>query len=360
MLTDNDLSDYYAANENVYNKCLEDIKWDLDQFMKNASDEVKVHFNTSRIAQRVKPLQSFIRKCRREQIAAKEDINLKIEDILGIRISTANKEGARELFGFLQQKSDSSSWFCELASELRFVPYTIEDKNNYSLKSGYQAFHITFACKKNYPAATELSTWPVEIQIMSRLWDFWAEYSREYFYGREGSPASAYLPYNVAISKILDSADDLVTITIDRIRQEVAEDKMPVQGETIVLEEVTPEPGTEQQTSLEAVKEWFDNDALKHFQNARIPGNFFLSKIAEELSVYGITLDKLPEVLEDQKIDQRYRVILGRSSLHYLPPHEQILTKILLHLGRDEKAVIDEVNQELRRLGTVLYPATLG
>ena len=148
MLTDNDLSDYYAANENVYNKCLEDIKWDLDQFMKNASDEVKVHFNTSRIAQRVKPLQSFIRKCRREQIAAKEDINLKIEDILGIRISTANKEGARELFGFLQQKSDSSSWFCELASELRFVPYTIEDKNNYSLKSGYQAFHITFACKK--------------------------------------------------------------------------------------------------------------------------------------------------------------------------------------------------------------------
>ena len=211
-------------------------------------------------------------------------------------------------------------------------------------------------CGKTYQAFPN-EKWPVEIQVMSRLWDFWAEYSREYFYGREGSTATNYLPYNIAISKILDSADDLMTVTTERIRQEAEGDS---EASEPVYEEsehstVTLQQEYEGQITSESVRKWFEANVSNYFGNARIPGEFFLSKIAEELSVYRIDLDKLAEILADGQTDNVYREILRRSTLQFLPPHEQILLKVLLNSGRDEASAIDEVNQELRRLGIVLY-----
>lgn len=361
MLSDADLNDYYAANEAVYRKVLDDIKWDLDQFIKNSGDEeVQRAFNTARIHQRVKTAQSLIRKCRREQIEDLDQVSQKIEDILGIRIAVANKESARILWEYLQKNKGLDCWFCEIEQEPHFVPYTIEEKNNYSLRSGYQAYHVTFHCTKRYPAYPQVPKLPVEIQIMSRLWEFWSEYSREYFYGREGSVVSTYLPYNIAISKILDSADDLMTATTDLIRRDVSDEMQPASDEVEYSHQAMPEQEIEGQVGLQALREWFETNVSRYFGNARIPSDFFLSKIADDLSVYRITLEKLGQILDDYKIDQVYKSILRRSNLHYLPPHEQILTKILLSLERDEKSVIEEVNPELRPLGIVLYPAPYG
>ena len=138
-------------------------------------------------------------------------------DLLGIRIVTPNKAQARLLFEFLQRHR--SSWFCPVSLEPKFVPYTIDDRNNYSLRSGYQAYHITFLHQRDYAPITDVAIWPVEVQIMSELWAFWAEYSRRYFYAREDSPSSELLPYNVAISRVLDAADDLMVTTSEFLRK---------------------------------------------------------------------------------------------------------------------------------------------
>ena len=52
---------------------------------------------------------------------------------------------------------------------------------------------------------------------MSEAWRFWAEYSRKYFYGASDPNALRLLPYNPAIAKLLDSADDLTVATTDML-----------------------------------------------------------------------------------------------------------------------------------------------
>ena len=362
MMTDDELTEYYVSMAPIFSKALEDVAWDLEQFIRNVPDEdVKRHFISARISKRVKTLESFLRKCRREQVENAGQIATKVEDLLGLRIATANKTGASALFEHFQHNAKPNKWFCGIKSEVKFVPYTIEAKNNYSLRSGYQAYHLTFVHERKYQVANNIDEWPIEIQIMSRLWEFWAEYSREYFYGNEASAAAEYLPYNMVISKILDSADDLMVATSDRILQEVTE----VANEGTNGAEEQPNNETEflqdvgyGSVSLNELREWFEQNSSEFFGNARIPGNFFLSRILDDLYTYKVAIEQLTHVLRDKSVDTKYMGMLNRSSLKYLPPHEQILTKILLYLEKDEKSIISEVNQGLRRLGIALYPST--
>ena len=359
MMTDAELTEYYDSMAPVFSKALEDVTWDLEQLIRNMPDgDVKRHFVSARISKRVKGRDSFLRKCRREQVGSLREIVAKVEDLLGLRIATANKTGAQALFQHFRSNSKPESWFCGIKSEAKFVPYTIEDKNNYSIKSGYQAFHITFVHDRKYTVANNVNEWPIEVQIMSRLWEFWAEYSREYFYGNEASATTDYLPYNMVISKILDSADDLMVATSDRILQESTNEDT----EGVIKDfpnEIQALPRVDDNAmSLSTLREWFEKNTSEFFGHARIPGDFFLSRILEDLRTHNISIDKLLGLLRDKNTDTKYRVMLNRSSLQFLPPREQILTKILLGQESDEKAIIAEVNQELRRLGIALYPST--
>lgn len=351
MLSDQELRDYYESMSAGFAKAMSDVLWDFTQSKKTMPDEVQIHLNSARTISRVKTIDSFIRKCRRESVETIEELPEKIEDLLGIRIATTNKKAALSIFEYLQHCSSPDKWFCNVDVKPNCTPYTVESKNKYALRTGYQAYHITFVSKRDYPAYGPANEWPVEIQIMSRLWEFWAEYSREYFYLGDGTGAANYLPYNVAISKILDSADDLMTITIDQIRQnEQVEESEKV--------ETGDEDSVNSRIGLPSTSEWFKENISKYFGQARVPNDFFLSKIAEELNLYSISLSDLNNILADKEIEVTFRTILRRSLLTYLPPYEQIFMKILLHLGRDETTVIEEVNLELRRLGIVLYPIT--
>jgi ppGpp synthetase/RelA/SpoT-type nucleotidyltranferase len=207
--TNGEFSQYYSYMAPLYSKAIEDVLWSLRQSLEKdlaLSDVV----SSTRVKNRVKPDSSLLRKCRRDNIQDLVDIPSEVEDVLGIRVATLNKEHARVLFERLQAKKDS--WFCKVVSQPKFTPYTISDKNNYSLKSGYQAYHVTFVYDRDYRPITETAHWPVEIQIMPQLWEFWAEYSRKYFYNAADTTGSL-LPYNVIISRLLDVADDLMIAT---------------------------------------------------------------------------------------------------------------------------------------------------
>ena len=82
------------------------------------------------------------------------------------------------------------------------------------METGYQAYHITFAYDHSYHPGPEITRWPVEIQITSRLWEYWASYSGKYFYSKTSGPmAQKLLPYIVAIARALDNAEDLMATT---------------------------------------------------------------------------------------------------------------------------------------------------
>ncbi|SRR6266487_3303923 len=208
------LSQYYSYMETFYDKASEDILWHLSQFL-DGDPAIKAFKGSMKISHRVKPQSSIFRKCERDKISDVNDIPTKVEDVIGIRIATANKEQARTLWEALQHSRER--WFCVTNSSPKFVPYTVSAKNNYSLQTGYQAYHITFVFSQSYKPLTEEASWPVEMQIMSQLWEFWAEYSRRYFYG--SLPTKTTAAYNLVVSKLLDAADDLMIATTEAIMQ---------------------------------------------------------------------------------------------------------------------------------------------
>lgn len=344
----------YKSMEGIYRRVLDDVLWHLNlHFSASASggsnetseagkDATKI-YTSSKVSHRVKPFESLWRKSLREAVASPEELPSKIEDLLGIRIATANKDQARALFEYFRGLKDS--WFCPTNAEPSFVPYTISDKNKYSLETGYQAYHITFVYDKSYHPAASMSQWPVEIQVMSQLWEFWADYSRRYFYG--GSEMAArLLPYNVAISKILDSADDLMVATTDILLQSGKEG--------VVVKEETAE---EYALGIDGLRAWFSKRVAKFFgESVRTPTDLFLSKILEELTLYEVTLQTLDAIFQSAENSRRYNAVLSASGVSYLPPYQQILCRILIHLGWDDEKVVDRVNQELRLQGIHLVP----
>ena len=208
------LSKYYGPLSLYAEKAMGDVRWCLDNSMETSKDKnVQRIYKSSTKKQRVKPEGSLLKKCHRDNITAPESIPDIIEDVIGIRIVTSNKNEAAELFEFLRTNKDS--WFCDVVGEPKFTPYTIAERNRYSILSGYQAYHITFVYQQSYHPVTDISRWPVEMQLTSLLWEFWANYSREYFYSRPGGMAEKLRPYTVAISKTLDSAEDLMATTTE-------------------------------------------------------------------------------------------------------------------------------------------------
>ena len=347
---EDELARAYRSLEGMYKRVLDDVLWHLDVYFTASESgeseertEVRNIYNSSRISPRIKPLESLWRKCLREGIASVDQIAEKIEDLIGIRIATANKDQARRLFDYFRAMKDS--WFCPVVNEPKFVPYTIPDRNRYSLETGYQAFHVTFILDKGYPPATTVSRWPVEIQCMSQLWEFWTDYSRRYFYG--GSDMAArLLPYNVAISKIFDSAEDMMVATTEILLHPESEDASP-------RDAAREKPAIE----IHQIKQWFNDRLAKFFgKQARMPIDLFLLKISEELNVYGITLDRLDSIFQKDENTKHYRAILKASDVAYLPPYQQILCRILIDLGWDDKRIVDRVNEELWLIGRHLVP----
>ena len=173
---------------------------------------------------------------------------------------------------------------------------------------------------------------------MSQLWGFWADYSREYFYGRSDQEAGRLLPYNVAISKVLDSADDLMSATTELLI--VPKGPSP---------EVEPSP---RGVSPNELQEWFGKNILKYFgRNVSIPSGLFLSKIAEEMQFHKVTIGRLDEIMADSKNLKKYEEVLAFNHVGYLPPYQQILFRMLLALGWEMPRIVERVNGEMRLLG---------
>lgn len=376
---ESDLARLYHSAESVYKRVLEDLRWHLDRFFEDArtrgdpdgAEAARIYFS-SRMSQRVKSLDSVRRKCKRDRISSVDEVQTRVEDLLGIRIAAPNKEQAEALFEYLERHK--ADWFCVVTGAPKFVPYTIPSRNRYSLETGYQAYHITFTHEKHYKPVTTITTWPVEIQIMSQLWEFWTTYSRRYFYG--GSDATArLLPYNVVISRILDAAEDLMVATTHDIESgevrsigelaalaAAATATEEAAARTLVGESgrsaglggaLKEEDGKHLgELSPEQLGAWLQPRLANFFGSAaRMPGGLFLTKAAEDLNLYGITLNRLNEIFEDQKVDRIYRDILGNSGVSYLPPYQQILCRVLIGLGWDMSHVVERVNRETWSLG---------
>jgi ppGpp synthetase/RelA/SpoT-type nucleotidyltranferase len=346
MVSESELQTYYATLVPTYDRVLSDLLWQLDQTFKQAgAAETSRTYTSSRLLHRVKTFDSTLRKCRREGVARVEDVPSSVEDILGIRLIAPNKAQARELYDFFQARL--AEWFCEVSEPPKPVPYTIEDRNNYALKSGYQAFHITFIHHRSYAPITEVELWPVEVQIMSELWAFWADYSRRYFYIREEPWADSLLPYNVAIARILDAADDLMVTTSEFL--ELSEKGEAASPESIAGLETPGAGGLETPgVSIDDVRAWLTDHGTRLFgDRVRIPNELFLWRIAEDLNLYRISFPELEEFFARPAIVDVYRRTLGASRLDYLPPYQQIKLVVLLGLGWDVDAAVARVNEEL-------------
>lgn len=217
MLTDKELTQYYSFFEGLYAQALNEVIGLLDMFLAKCPEIEDIYRDMTKPWQhRVKPLDSLLRKCQQDKLSDIREIPQRIEDLLGLRLLTVNKEQAKRLFEFLEGRENS--WFCKIASPLHFVPYTISSGNFHSLRTGYQAYHITFVYERDFGPMTEETRWPVEIQVMPQLWDFWARYSRKYFY-RGSNSTDRLMPYNIAISKILDAADDMMFTTTKMLQE---------------------------------------------------------------------------------------------------------------------------------------------
>ena len=254
-----------------------------------------------------------------------------------------------------------------VATEPKCVPYTIEDRNKYSLRTGYQAFHVTFIADRGYTPFTANRKWPCEIHIMSQIWEFWANYSRRYFYAASGPEVSQLLPYNSVISKILDSADDLMVATAELLlaSEHESENNVPAEeteGEatTVTVAQASDTIATPSITA-EDVRIWLESNVTRLIDvRAKVPNRIFIAKIADELNVYGISLEKLEEMLQDPTTLERYRRLLQFNGLTFLPVYQQVLCMILLYLDRDIQTVVDRVNSQLWLLGLRLHAPTEG
>jgi len=218
-----DLTKFYSPLDGYLKKAASDLWWWFDGSIERlGGDDIKRIYGTCHRSERVKPEASVFRKCQRDEIATAEEILDDIEDLIGLRIVASNKKDAQSIYEFLQGNRDH--WFCETTEPPKFTPYTLAERNGYSIKTGYQAFHITFVFSRSYLPGTEVSRWPVEMQITSQLWEYYANYSRKYFYTAKGEMVDKLRPYTVAIARALDAAEDIVVTTTNILEGKPAED----------------------------------------------------------------------------------------------------------------------------------------
>ena len=315
------------------------------------ADIVRI-LGSSEFHHRIKDADAIFRKCLRDNVVRVEDIQEMVEDVVGLRVVTPNKKDAKLLFDFLHGRA--SGWFCETTAPVKFVEYTWESGNGYSMKSGYQAFHITFIHPRQFPSFALATKWPIEVQITTKLWHFWSDYSRTYFYQGTGDEDDPAAPYNVAISRILDSAEDLMITTAESfLRPTSAETPTIVTESAVTREEVTiTQTPTKQKVAPAEVWTWFSENITELFgEDVRMPNPLFVSKIAYQLNVYDMSLDRLGQAMRDAKNKEKYQELLRMSSVRFLPPYQQILCYILLSLGYNMEEAVAKVNDQLYLLG---------
>ncbi|RLG45269.1 MAG: hypothetical protein DRN81_02190 [Thermoproteota archaeon] len=333
------ISDYIARKAMLY---LEDSMDEEIRSISNSSGEIK---------QRIKSYPSVIRKAREIGVESHDEIPRLIEDYIGMRISTPNKNQAKQLFEYLRRQfTKEKDWFCDLVGEPKFTPMTVEDRNYYSISTGYQAYHITFVYDSGsrYTQDCEVCEWPFELQVMSQLWEFWADYSRKYFYRTSTSKQS--LPYQVAISKILDSADELMKAT--------AEDLLSEPNDSAATEQESLEVhyGKEREI-VEKVGNWLQQkDRLNRlFGTPKLPAPVFLIKIQEICDALSITLDDIEGFISDPENRRKYNAILSVSpKVSFLPPYQSMLMYSLIGKKRPDEEVVNLVNEELWLIGKKL------
>jgi ppGpp synthetase/RelA/SpoT-type nucleotidyltranferase len=321
-----------------------DLEGSLKLFIAQASsNEITRILGTSEFVHRVKSPESILRKCIREKVNTVQDIPVSIEDLIGLRVIALNKRDARLLFENLQGRQ--TEWFCDTEAPPKFVPYTIDSTNRYSMRTGYQAFHITFIHTRKFPGYEVNARWPVEIQITSRLWDFWSNYSHRYFYRGAVDESDPTGPYNLAISKILDIGEDLMVATTDAFLK-------PATSESSLAKEPTKQELAQPLVTDAGVKDWLARNIAELIgPRANMPNPIFISKIAYELNRHEMNLARLEIAMRDPKLRAVYQTVLSNSVLDFIPPYQQILFFILISLGFTTEDAVARVNEELQLVG---------
>ena len=184
---------------------------------------------------------------------------------------------------------------------------------------------------------------------MAQVWEFWADYSRTYFYADPTSANPALLPYSAAISKLLDAADDLMSETAKIL---LAPAQPPPEPSPATPAEPPPTTEPKLQVGAEEVRDWLGQNMRAFFGDlAKIPNDFFVHKIADELTFANTSLEQLAAVLADETLRARYKDLLQQNDLAYLPVYQQILCMLLLARGTSTEVLVDRLNAELRLLG---------
>ena len=347
MISDDEVFTYHGTRAELCQQVLTNLHFCLDKVLQDAEKEVARIFGRSQVRQRVKSRESLLRKIRRDGIEDPAKLPLAVEDLIGIRIVTPDKAQARRLFDWFQHVQ--GSWFYPIVGTPAFVPYTFENTNKYSLKSGYQAFHIAFVADHNFAWFSSQRYWPVEIQIMAQVWEFWADYSKTYFYADPTSANPALLPYSAAISKLLDAADELMSETAKIL---LAPAPTAPESTTVTPAGAPAATQAKPQVSAEQVRHWLSENIQGFFgDSAKIPNDFFVHKIADELTFANTSLEQLAALLGDEALRAKYRDLLQDNSLAYLPVYQQLLCMLLLTRGVSTDVLVDRLNAELRPLG---------
>ncbi len=345
MISDDEVFAYHATRADFCQQILTNLRFCLEKVVRDAGKDVARILGRSQLRQRVKSRESLLRKVRRDSIDDPAKLPLAVEDLLGIRIVTPDKAQARHLFEWFQHMQ--ASWFYPVLAAPAFVPYTFENTNKYSLKSGYQAFHVTFVADHKF-AWFPQQHWPCEIQIMAQVWEFWADYSRIYFYADPTSTNPALLPYSAAISKLLDAADDLMSETAKILLAPAptAPEPAPATGG------IASTPDSKLPPTSDDVRSWLADNLRPFFgDKAKIPNDFFVHKIADELTFASTSLEQLGALLGDDALRAQYKALLQQNDLAYLPVYQQILCMLLLARGTTREVLVDRLNSELRLLG---------
>ncbi len=321
-----------------------DLEGSLKLFISQASSsEITRILGTSEFFHRVKSPESILRKCVRDEVNAVHDIPTGIEDLIGLRVVVLNKRDARLLFENLQGRQ--TEWFCDTEAPPKFVQYTVDSSNRYSMRTGYQAFHITFIHTRKFPGYEVNTHWPVEIQVTSRLWDFWSNYSRKYFYRGAVDDNDPTGPYNLAISKILDTGEDLMVAMTDALLKPAMNE--PTEHTEAIKPEADQLPVTDA-----SVKNWLYAHLTELIgPRANMPNQIFISKVTYELNKHGVNLSQLEIAMKDQRLRTIYQATLTNNGVEFLPPYQQILFFILLSQGSTIDDAVARVNEELQLLG---------
>lgn len=350
MIDDQAVLNFHSALRESLLQVLQDVRFCMEKAMRDSADEeVKRIIERSQVKFRVKAPESIARKMRRDGLESAAELPAGIEDMLGIRVVTPDKIQARKLFEWFQH--NQAQWFYDREGEVQFTPLTIQDRNKYSLRTGYQAFHLTFVAKRRF-AWTPTCAWPCEVQLMAQVWEFWADYSRAYFYANADAANPGLLPYSAAISRLLDAADELMSETANILLAPA-----PAPPEPLAPAQVPPPEEVEARPSVtvDEVRSWLAANLRKYFgEGVRLPNDFFVHRIADELGLYGASTAKLDDLFSNKSLRAKYEELLAANRLKFLPVFQQVLCMLLLSQAESWEGVVNRMNSELRLQGVRL------